>query len=46
MLIAFGTTFNVRIASLEGQRIENQFFSMMFIPILSIKSMFVTKAGF
>jgi hypothetical protein len=46
MLIVFGTTFNGRIASHEGQRIETQFFSVMFVPIFPLKSMFVTEAGF
>ena len=46
MLIVFGTRFCGKIASVNNQWIESKFFSVMFVPIFPVGSMFVTGSEF
>lgn len=46
MLITFGTRFCGKISNVNEQWIETKFFSIMFIPIFPVGSMFVTKTAF
>ena len=46
MVFVYGTAFYGKIAPLHKQRIETRFFSLMFIPIFPVGSVFVTSAKF
>jgi hypothetical protein len=46
MLIVFGTRFCGKVATVNNQWIESKFFSVMFIPIFPVGSMFVTGSEF
>ncbi len=46
MLIVFGTRFCGKIAEHNDQWIESKFFSIMFVPIFPLSSMFVTRSEF
>ena len=46
MLITFGTRFCGKVATVNDQWIESKFFSIMFIPIFPLGSMFVTGSEF
>lgn len=46
MLIVFGTRFCGKIATVNDQWVESKFFSIMFIPIFPVSSMFVTGSEF
>lgn len=46
MIITFGTRFYGKVAEHNGQWIESKFFSVMFIPIIPVSSMYVTKSEF
>ncbi|MGY4537877.1 hypothetical protein ACVW0P_002296 [Mucilaginibacter sp. UYNi724] len=46
MLIVFGTRFCGKVASVNNQWVESKFFSIMFVPIFPVSSMFVTGSEF
>jgi hypothetical protein len=46
MVIVFGTRFCGKIAQHNGHWIESKFFSIMFVPLFPVDSMFVTGASF
>lgn len=46
MIVVFGTRFCGKVAAVNNQWVESKFFSVMFIPIFPVGSMFVTNADF
>ncbi|MEO6976993.1 MAG: hypothetical protein ABI113_01400 [Mucilaginibacter sp.] len=46
MIITFGTRFYGKVAEHNGQWIESKFFSVMFIPIFPLSSIYVTRSEF
>lgn len=44
MIILFGTRFCGKVAAVNNQWVESKFFSVMFIPIFPVSSMFVTNS--
>jgi hypothetical protein len=46
MMIIFGTRFCGKVATVNNQWVESKFFSIMFIPIFPVDSMFVTNLKF
>lgn len=46
MVIVFGTRFCGKIAQHNGHWIESKFFSIMFVPLFPVGSMFVTGSSF
>jgi hypothetical protein len=46
MIIVFGTRFCGKVAAVNNQWVESKFFSIMFIPIFPVGSMFVTNSKF
>lgn len=46
MIITFGTRFYGKVAEHNGQWIESKFFSVMFIPIIPVSSIYVTRSEF
>jgi len=46
MIITFGTHFYGKVAEHNGQWIESKFFSVMFIPIFPLSSIYVTRSEF
>jgi hypothetical protein len=46
MIILFGTRFCGKIAMVNNQWVESKFFSVMFVPIFPVGSMFVTDSEF
>jgi len=46
MIVVFGTRFCGKVAAVNNQWVESKFFSIMFIPIFPVGSMFVTNSKF
>ena len=46
MIVVFGTRFCGKVAVVNNQWVESKFFSIMFIPIFPVGSMFVTSSKF
>jgi len=46
MFITFGTRFYGKVATVNNQWVETKFFSIMFLPVFPIGSIYVTSSGF
>lgn len=46
MFITFGTNFYGKVATVKGHWIETKFFTVMFVPIFPLNSMYVTGSEF